>query len=944
MRAAALALLLLAAPAAAQQLYPPGWTPVYVADWGGLNVLLDSSDLGADAQVARNVLTDGGYLEKMPGNVLLTTILSGYGNKYVGDWAAPSGTRYLIAQASNTVYQTDFSGTPVALGTVTAGAQLTSVPAFNRVYFADGSKPLWYWDETSTGTVRDTASNVAAPNCTYIAEKDTRIFCANIPTEGTSRVRLSSAGGAGYYVVPADVGSVDNAPNVFDFTPDDGDRINCLAPTPWGMFVGKKYSSHMIKGTGNLTYDLRVIDPKVGCVDNRTVQMVNGVLQWLSVDGVYGYEGSGPPRILSRDLDPIMRGLNFADANSREWIVDIQSDWQSGAINDGGRTWDTVTVPGSLIMSSQTFVDTSSSNFVAGTLVRTSTETTDFVRLIVSTGLINQGDFEGSTNAWTCGTSGSSTCGVGQYGVVNNTFQARLEALDGSGCGDFYIRVNNGYNDAALANLTISNGSSGTNAVVDLVANLGGISTDTLRFCFQDAFPGSGAGCGAGSSRTNLYSTATTGGFTLMYDWANVCDGTNRRLYLDNVRLSSYPPTGTFTSRSFDTLVTTPTLNQFAVSFTSTSQATLTFQEQDSADNASWGTAVSLNPHARPTLQRRYWRYVGNFVGPRGGTLTARLADVGTITAIGTGTYRSDVHFIGTDISSWKQLNVTEANETGIAYHVRSANSVFTRNSSTPAWSYQLNNNTIGISTGAYYQFEIDSTSVTTTTQNYVAARVATNWEEGAPPPAVSGVNDRRYFVCVAVSTSASNPDTCFVRQKNNKWVTWEGPSVGAMGLYNNNLIVGDGSTDSKVWKIMQPGVYTYDGTAIDSEWVSADYTNGAAFNEKILREMWVDAEAVSGSSVTVAYNVNKSSAYVSRTIGLDNGRSINPDAYPIGYMQYGAINAWLPIAAGYDVGKYVRLKFTHAINSAYMRLNNYLIYLENKSRTVPAAPGNSTP
>ena len=343
----ALILALLALPAAAQNnLWPTGWTPHQTVKFGGLNILQDSTEIDGDAQIAVNVLTDNTYLEKRPGNVFLSSANAGFPVAYVTDWVAASGTRYLIQQSSGNVYATNFSGNPVLIATVAANYNLMTAPAFSRLEFADGYRPLWYWDGNSTYTVTDNAdgngsSNMTAPTCTLIDFKDNRLWCANLPygfntpgnTEnggGSYTVLTSSAGGDGYWAVPSDAAQVDDAPNRFDFSPDDGDQIVCLAHTPWGEFIGKHNSSWMMKGNGNLSYQPLPISSKTGCVDQRSVQMVYGVLVFLSVDGVYGYAGSGEPQLLTRELDPLMVTVREALSIQGFWATQLEPDWASG--------------------------------------------------------------------------------------------------------------------------------------------------------------------------------------------------------------------------------------------------------------------------------------------------------------------------------------------------------------------------------------------------------------------------------------------------------------------------------------------------------------------------------------------------------------------------------------------------------------------------------------
>jgi hypothetical protein len=125
----------------------------YLNTWGGLDTFHDSGKIAdTDASNLSNVLTDRGYLEKRTGSELWQTLLAGYAVKYVQEFVSPSQTRYLVAQASSTVYYTDTSGSFSVLSTTTLSYNLDCVSAFGRLYCADGYAQPWYWDGNSTYT------------------------------------------------------------------------------------------------------------------------------------------------------------------------------------------------------------------------------------------------------------------------------------------------------------------------------------------------------------------------------------------------------------------------------------------------------------------------------------------------------------------------------------------------------------------------------------------------------------------------------------------------------------------------------------------------------------------------------------------------------------------------------------------------------------------------
>ena len=983
MRSALLALLL-ALPAGAVELYPPAWTPVAVSEFGGLNLLNDSTAIGNDAQKAQNVLTDNGYLEKRPGNVILGTILAGYPVKYVTDWVSPNGTRYLIAHASDTIYQTDFSGSPVALSTAQPLFSITAIPAFSRIYIADGYRAPWYWDGTSTATVVS-AAGTAAPLCTYLAFKDARIFCANIRNEGTSRVRISSSGGAGYWVVPSDVSSVDNAANVFDFTPDDGDSIKCLATTPWGMFVGKQYSSSMIKGTGNLSYELRILDPKVGCKDNRSVQMVYGVLQWLSNDGVYAYDGTGPPRLISRELDPLVASLPYSAYGTKFWLNDIQADWQLGNLTASGpgAPISATIVVGSIIGSSVTLADSTTSLLALGTCEGCGIDSRGYVTVagVSSTYTIRyEANVLPQNDGWNLVTSGGAPSSViyGSsltiYGFLfhyknastpvtnlNRMLTCRFTSItdnsatcalnlsasvisgDRADCagsvsmrnGTVYYGVGNCDEVAGATVLMTEAYTSGIYSTFTIIAS----TPSGVSFWRDGVFKTSSP---ITFSSTRIYNNVLFGNIgaipaTSSFDFVYFSSGTANPGTSNMVTVAI----ATFTSRILDTTVSTPTFGILSVTTTTApnTNISLSIRTSTSPNNDLWSSYTSLPNNTQPAGgQSRYVNYRATMSAP--GMIESPGFTNPTLPSATTGYFHSAVKFIGVAISSYGIFTVSQETPNGstVTYSVRAVTYTFTDASGINIpWTAQTANQvpTIAVSTPTYFQFRalLDFNQPVNAP---TISRIQTNWTEGTGQPVSSGVIDRRYHLCVTVSSASTTPDTCLIRQKNGKWVTWTGPSIGAMGLYNYTLVAADGKTSSKIWTIMKAGVYSDDGTAIDSQWVSADYTNGLIFNDKVLHEFWVDAAPVSLSSVTISYQVNKSSGFTDYQFYLDNGNPINPDLAPSGFALHGQINQWVPLLSGYAVGKYARIKFSDSILNNYWRINSFLLYLENKGRQVP--------
>jgi hypothetical protein len=1070
--------LALALPAAAQNqpLLPSGWKAISMDKWGGLNLLSDSSMIGDDAQQAQNVLTDNFYLEKRPGNVRLATILAGYPVQYANDWVGPNGNRYLIAQASSTIYQTNFSGSPVALSTVAIGFNITTVPAFSQIYFSDGSRPIWSWNDVSTGTVTDAATGNLAPVCTYIDFKDNRLWCANLPVGfsvsgntqnggGSSTVLLSSAGGAGFWSVPSNVGQVDSTPNRFDFNPNDGDQITCLAKTPWGEFVGKRNSSYIVKGNGNLSYDPRLLDPKIGCVDNRSVQMVYGMLTWLAVDGVYGYGGSGHPELLTRELDPLMQTVREATFSQGQWATHLQPDWATGTESTTTASlpaqgpWDFGSISGSIFPSSGTLYDDNTSpqlqncstninpanslpwscgvGFSSDTLVNI--DTTSFplsiglaqvaasssginvwksnfaggnYTTIPTTWTASAGSFAGLTNGmvasgWQCS---GGMCPGGPFSATAYTMTSSSPNAPGNGWMTGYWGV------AWVPSLFTQNGSGSITGISSYGQCSSGASAPCFEFNFvADQIPSSswngygidvnqnscsGSVCnysanifkeiigaktvlntgtfnlnvtGSYVATSTIAVTRNSGGFITVFlgttpvvsaldNSAGITKSELTSLTLNADFGSSYAfnavyniaqngyGTGSVVSRIYDTGTITPLAGVLSSSYTlqgvqsggaPESEIDFYLRDSTSPNNDMWSSWQASSNSVLAALPLRYWQYEALFTS-RIASATVQLQSV-ELSAVTTGYYYSKVNYIGPLITSWTQFGVTENTPGTFGYAVRAATYAFSPGAASPAWVAQTANQNVNlsVSTPTWAQFRLSSTPLISNPRGASASEaisaVFLRWNQGANIPVTSDTLERRYIICVTISTSATSPDTCLLRQKTGKWIPWTTyTTIGAMGYYNNQQIAAAGDTSSNVWLIMQPNVYSDDGVPINSFWVGADEADGLPFNAKTYYGAMVDAQPVLGSTVTYSYSMSKTSVYVAHQFATDNGQALDP-MKPVLGSQLGTIDQWLtPDNTGYNKGNYIRAMFSDSTLDNYFRINNFMIFVHDEPWAEP--------
>src|SRR3990167_6928244 len=281
--------------------------------------------------------------------VLLTALPSGVITS-LGHYGQSTSNRYSVIQSSNSVYRWDGETSLTGIATVNGAIPTDSVAAFTNLYIVDATTGIIQVTATTSSTL------VGSPICNFIAFAYERLWCSNIPNESNSRVRVSSFGGAAYWTVPADVAEQLDAPNSFDFDKDDGESLTCQKVTPWGIIEAKPHKTFIIKGLDNGSFRKEIVSPTIGCADQRSMQMHEGLLTWFSADGVYQWSGAGRPKWISQDIDTLLENVQQGGSVTNTWATDSKDDFEAGVLNPSGGTFtvDAKAVPGRIIPSSNT--------------------------------------------------------------------------------------------------------------------------------------------------------------------------------------------------------------------------------------------------------------------------------------------------------------------------------------------------------------------------------------------------------------------------------------------------------------------------------------------------------------------------------------------------------------------------------------------------------------
>jgi hypothetical protein len=567
----------------------------------------------------------------------------------------------------------------------------------------------------------------------------------------------------------------------------------------------------------------------------------------------------------------------------RSNIQTDRTDWDAGVQTPTG-TWRADVNIGSIVNSSFSFVDTSSGDFLSGTVTNISSNTAGSVTLSISSGLIVGGDFTDSL-AWRCAFPGTNKCDAtiangaltaggffnahcyGSTGYCGHTCQTAA-----SGCAaqstTVVISTSAGRNQHVGSGTSVTySDTTGSHSVY-----IGGITiSTTIAIAFYDA--------GHNESLTDqdqIYlTTITSNGFYVMWDEqfdCNNCNGCSatgsgfcaNKTY-SNVRVSSYAPTGTLISRTFDTTLSTPTFGGLPVAMSSNTIGAVTFKEQGSTDGSTWGTAVAVTPGARPQSQKRYWRYEADFT-TYSGTITARLDQVGELLASSTAEYRTQCIEPGPNISSWGILSCaqTTAGNGSLVYYTTSAATCATLPSTRPStWvgsAVTGNNSTIAISTGAAMYVGFRSLLGSATDQAQVDA-CTIYWNEGGNSQPVWGVYSglqNSLFWSTTLSPNSTANRVLKYDMNLSEWYPWD-LTATALDYIDGYLYFG--SSTGGYW--YKQGVVNSDnGTAINAYWKSKDFSGGAPFQEKTWQKSSVVVTNQQSGSLTATYTLSDGSAY----------------------------------------------------------------------------------
>ncbi len=634
---------------------------------------------------------------------------------------------------------------------------------------------------------------------------------------------------------------------------------------------------YILEGPTHSDWQAKTLNPSLGTLDNTSV-WDKGILYFRGNDShIYAFDGSNLEK-LTRDIGTTINAAQSRAANS--WTQTTQADWEAGTISTA--TWlSTTLVSGSIVLATATavdsFVDTSSANFAAGTLVSLSTTVTDGSLTLSLSSESTKYSMYGDADDDSYG-----TCDSGSGNGIN------VRVLTGSGfiLTSVIARLKNTGSASSSATIIIREDSSGSPGTVlqsdtfdpsSLTSSYSDLTVDvTDRLLTANStywIRILSASCGSGPIILWAKDDSASG-------LATYTNALNSNLTArSKAQGKTYSSSGNIVSRSFDVGITTTTWlwewNSFVSSHTLPTNTTITYEVQSaSASNGTFTSLETVTSGSTPTVTA-----VQQFIRYKASLATTDLStspSVQNITINMTSRKRPSGIFYSqvknaSALTAWDAFSATKQDNGGTnTFYIRASTGFLPPTSSTYAWTAISVEAIPSISTGVYFQIR-DDFAITKSTQNPTLDDFTQNWFEGAASDkSYATYFDDAIWWSLASGVGATSNNTIIRHdQLNNGQTLYD---IDANGFYVRNQRLYFGSAiEGKTFKYGDAD--SDNGTAIEAYWKSKDFFQDSPFTEKDYTRLSVAAASVANSSMTVTYAINGSSE-TAYTVSLQNNNA----------------------------------------------------------------------
>lgn len=826
-----------------------------------------------------------GFIKKESAIMLGTTTVKGLWN-----FTDNTGIEWVVAFSSRNFYKSNSSVSfstfgPVAIADVSPRAAIN----LGKIWFTDGSIPVWSFDGTSTATV------AGAPQGTLITAWRNRLAISGI-ANSRSTIRFSADGDGTLWSLggnPTDPFSVQLG------GANDGYDTRCI----WGSYAdyfvaGRKYDTYLMSGFDQSDVILRKISSEVGCIDNNSMRPFDGSLMWMSARGQEEMRGT----VIQRVSDPIRNLTDVVVKNSsnlRTVTLATQSDFTPGTSLPVGYISLTA-APGSVTLSTMNATissDTTQADFQLGSSTNT--------ELTLSTGSVLLGLTDQHPVQSQYSTSDDFTCSAPRTATYYQAQRFIVNASSGFYLTDITMRLQKAGNSGSSPILQIMDSTS----LGDLGSNI--LSSATVSFASVGTSPGDvdvsvprvfltgGATYwaqlnqpfGDSSNQILWYGHSLGAGTISSYGCGSSASVGSLVFYEYKLNGKQFVSSGTLISRTYDIAQTTTnwiwSWGNLGVTYSTTSPSNLVFQTQTSADGSNWEAVQTelVNQQIASSVQR-FIRYKATFsttdmsTSPVLNDITLPTSQFQRPSAL----YTSPVITVGSAITFWKPLSFSDVRTGGgsIAYQfnasTNSSIALFNSSSWTNVSNGIIPSNGVASFAAIRATFTVTAGTDTARMQNF-----SVSWQEGGYPALASVVYDGRYYLSVT-TTIAGTPmlDTLLVYQRNRTWTMIKGVNASSLSLWQDKMYFGNSIGNGLVYQYDIGN--NYDGQAITSIIKTKSYDYGIPSHDKSFRTLFLEygGSTSKAGSFTTTYDIDHAgSAFTLGSADISEGNGLQSVRLP---------------------------------------------------------------
>lgn len=179
-----------------------------------------------------------------------------------------------------------------------------------------------YWDGTNSGDIGG-----GIPESNFLAVHANRVYSAS---RSTQKLSYSASRIYNDWTTAADAGSI-----VVETR--DGAGASGLTTFSNHIVLFKEDSIHELFGTGPSNFTFQTLTENIGCISDRTIVEVSGVLYFLGPSGVYAYAGGTIPQLVSFPVQDYIDRMDLSRKLTASAGTDGERYYLSIPIDTSGR-------------------------------------------------------------------------------------------------------------------------------------------------------------------------------------------------------------------------------------------------------------------------------------------------------------------------------------------------------------------------------------------------------------------------------------------------------------------------------------------------------------------------------------------------------------------------------------------------------------------------------